>query len=159
MWHKLKQEKQALVETIKILNNKLDVAEAELARTKKDIDRKVLNLFCERGFYVNPHHIFDITPNSGIPYLGQEPIAKEKAKQLKGEADFIKASLLYDVLQETLRQKAVDMGLKTSQNWEQVLASKMMLHNLGLIKDIVDKILKIDPDKLPEASGISHNVL
>lgn len=115
------------------------------------IERKATNMFCEGG-YPNPLHVFDISP-SGIPYLGQEPITKERAKQLKQEAGLLKTMLLYDVIQETIRQEAITKSITLSKNWEEVLTGKTMLVNLGIIKKIVDKISSVDIDKLPANSG------
>ena len=117
---------------------------------EKRIERKAINLFCERG-YPNPLHVFDVSP-SGIPFLAQEPITKERAKQLKSEAGLLKSMLIYDIIQETIRQEAVTKAL-LSKNWEEVSTGKSMLVNLGIIKKIVNTIEGIDTEKLPNSSG------
>jgi hypothetical protein len=114
------------------------------------IERKAINLFCEKG-YPNPLHVFDISP-TGIPYINQEPITKPKALQLSQEAGLLKSMLLYDVIQESIKQEAVTKALK-SEKWEDVITSKTMLVNLGIIKKIVDTVQSIDVDKLPDGIG------
>lgn len=109
------------------------------------IQRRAINMFCESG-YPNPLNVFDISP-SGIAYLNKEPLNKEKAFQLKQEAGLLKSMDIWDVIQETIKKEALVKGITHSKNWEEVLAGKMMLHNLGIIKSIIDKIQNIDVDK------------
>jgi hypothetical protein len=125
------------------------------------IERKAINLFCEKG-YPNPLHVFDVTIQTirdgnnfkqiQIPYLSQEPITKPKALQLSQEAGLLKSMLLYDVIQESIRQEAVTKAMK-SVKWEDVITAKSMLVNLGIIKKIVDTVQSINIEKLPDGIG------
>jgi len=127
------------------------------ATLNEQVARKATNMFCDKG-YPNPLHVFDIAP-SGIVYLNQEPITKEKAKELKSEASLLKSMTIWSVLQETLRQEAVKKAVVFSKNWEETLAGKMMLANLGIIKRIIDTISAIDEEKLVKSSGGLEKVL
>jgi hypothetical protein len=117
------------------------------------VERRVLDIYSSKNWLVNPNHVFTVTPNSNIPYINQEPITKEKAGQLKSEADLLDKFLLWNILQETVKQKAINIAVMDSTNFEQVMFGKAMIHNLGIIKAIVTNILKLDISKIPEKSG------
>jgi len=124
----------------------------------QDIDREVTNRLCQVNWLVNPLHVFQVSP-SGIPYLGLEPISKQSAKTLHTDAKLIKDMLLYEVLQTTLRQKAIDQALKNSTEWEHVLPGKIMLYNLDIIQSVVDACEKMRVDNLVDgkvASTVLH---
>jgi hypothetical protein len=123
----------------------------------EQIERKALNLFAEKNHIVNPFHVFDLT-RAGV-YIGMEPVTRERAKELKSQASLLKGFLLWDVLQETIRNEAVYIGLKTSTNFEGVLQGKAMLLNLDIIRGIVEKMDKINPDLIPEKSGTGEKNL
>ena len=123
----------------------------QLAHSQELLERKAINLFCERG-YPNPLHVFDISP-TGIPYINQEPITKDKMIQLKSEAGLLKSMYLYAIIQESIRQEAVTKAVTHSKSWEEVLAGKMMLTNLAIIKKIINTISEVNEAKLPEGSG------
>lgn len=130
----------------------------EAHRQEQDlIERKATNLFCESG-YPNPLHVFDLSP-TGIPYLAQEPITKARATQLKQEASLLKTMDLYDVITETIKQEAIKKAVILSKTWEETLAGKMMLANLGIIRKIIESISAIDTEKLPEGIGGSSQGL
>jgi hypothetical protein len=117
------------------------------------IEQRALNMYSAKNWLVNPNHVFSVTPNSNIPYINQEPITKDKAGQLKSEADLLDKFLLWSVLQETLKQKAINMAVMESTTFEQVMFGKAMIHNLGIMKAIVNNILKLDISKIPEKAG------
>jgi len=137
-----------LVEEYKAgFNNGMAISEKEGTRLDTEqIERKALNMFCEQNHVVNPNHVFDLT-KAGV-YLGMELTTRETAKELKQQASLLKDFLLWDILQETIRNEAIHIGLKTSMNWDGVLQGKSMLLNLDIIRGIVDKMAKIDVDKL-----------
>lgn len=133
-----------------------NAAKAPLAPPAMDkdlIERRAINLFCEKG-YPNPLHVFQISA-SGLPYLNQEPITKQKAQQLSQEAGLLKTMYIYEVIQESIRQEAMTKAVTYSKNWEETLAGKMMLFNLGIIKNIIESISKINTESIPEGSGVA----
>lgn len=115
------------------------------------VERHVQNKFSELNYLVNPLHIFQVSPMD-IAYLGHEPITKDKARQLKLEATMLKETLLWDVFQSTVRQKAIDQGFKNSTEWRHVEPAKTMVMNLDVLKSIVLTCLNIDLEKLPEGT-------
>jgi hypothetical protein len=129
------------------------------------IERKAINMFCDKG-YPNPLHVFDVTKQKlpdgkviEIPYLAQEPLKKERAKQLKSEATLLKGMDLYTVLLESLRHEAVVKVLK-SEKWDDVFTGKTMLVNLAIIRRIVDTISTVDIDNIPAGvGGASQNLV
>ena len=134
-----------------------DASRIQGSMDAEQIERKALNMFCEKNHVVNPHHVFDLT-KTGI-YLGMEPATKEKAKEIKQQASLLKDFLLWDILQETIRNEAIHIGLKTSTNWDGVIHGKAMLTNLDIIRGIVDKMAKIDISKIPDASGTDPKIV
>jgi hypothetical protein len=132
----------------------LETGTEGVKRTTEDIiERKAASYFCQQNHYVDPRHIFDITPNSNIPYINQEPVTKDLAKQLKSEADLLTRMYLWELLQGTLKQRAVETAIKTSTEWDHVVSGKSMLHCLGIIQSIVKRIESLDLEKIPEGSG------
>ena len=115
------------------------------------IDMFATNKFCEHG-YVNPLHVFQVS-QSGLPYLGLEPITKVEATRLQENAKLLKAMPIWKIFEETIRQHALNKAIMQSKDWEEVLAGKMMLHNLGIIKSIVDTLDNLKIDKIPEGAG------
>jgi len=115
------------------------------------IEKKVGERYSARNWLVDPNSVILIT-NSGA-YLNHEPIMKDKAKQLKQEATFLTGSLLWNILTNTLRQKAIEKSVMESLNYEQVMFGKAMVHNLSLIESIVNRLEVINTDKIPDVSG------
>lgn len=63
-----------------------------------------------------------------------------QVENLKAEVKNLKQFHIWRIFQETLKQYAIDMAFKDSKNYEEVLGGKMMAHNLGVQKQIVDII-------------------
>lgn len=72
--------------------------------------------------------------------LGGRTLDSEEVSVLKQESDALLRSRLWAIMQETVKQKAIDKTVRESTNWEQALAGKMMIHSLGLLKSIVDAV-------------------
>ena len=92
---------------------------------------------------IDPWSVLTYDERSGIVKLNGEQLAKEEVRQLKTEAIAIQKFRLWTIMQETLKQKAIEKAVVQSTNFEQVLAGKLMLHNLSLQKSIVSVIEKI----------------
>jgi hypothetical protein len=127
--------------------------DAQKLNANQLLDKQVQDRLCQVNYLVNPAHIFQVSP-TGIAYLGLEPVSKQKAKELKSEAKLIQGTDLWDILQHTLRQKAIDMGMKNSTTWEHVLPAKMTVYSLDIIKSVVDSCAKIDVDRVLDG-GVS----
>ncbi len=70
-------------------------------------------------------------------FLGNNPLTDQQAQILKDEAIQFKKTALYSVFYETLKHQAINKGLSLSQNYEDILASKMILYNLEEMRKIV----------------------
>lgn len=91
------------------------------------------------------NQVMDIIMAGGKPVitLAGEPLTPTEQEQLKSEADYLSRSNLWRIMQETVKAKAIEKSVVQSKNWEEVLGGKMMLHNLGLLHAMVDRILKM----------------
>ena len=106
------------------------------------IDRIVDDRYSERHWLVNPNKVIYVSP-SGNVYLGNEVIQKDVAQRLREEARYIDKTYLWEIFQETVKQQAIDKAVIKSTNFEHVLGGKLMIHNLGILKNIVERIKKI----------------
>ncbi len=103
---------------------------------KKLLRRWVLrDILCS----VNPFDVLTVTKN-GLILLNGEQIAEAELKQLKGEVGALKEFMVWRVLNQTVRQKAIEMSMYQSTSFEQVLSGKLMLHVLGLQESIMKVI-------------------
>lgn len=127
-------------------------AEAK-AHADELVSRRVQDKFSSQNWLVNPQHIFQVT-TTGIAYLNQEPIKRDKARQLQREASVLKDTLLWSIFQETVRQKAIDQAMKASTAFEHVLPGKMMVYNLDIIESIRLAMEKIDVEKIPQNNDV-----
>jgi hypothetical protein len=108
----------------------------EQSRLKWTIDK-------ERVF----HQIRDkVNPAVLFPYLGDRMLTTTEIKALQAELKAMKQFTVYPILIETLKQSAVEKAVINSgvtsvkdENLE-LLAGKMMLHNLGLEASIIKAI-------------------
>lgn len=75
--------------------------------------------------------------------MGGELITNEEIANLKQEVILLRQTRIWKIFQETLRQYAIEKAFNDSKSWEEVLAGKMMMHNLGVMQTIVDLIEKL----------------
>lgn len=80
-----------------------------------------------------------LATKEGILLLGS-PITDMELKSLQEEVRALKQFRIWKIMQETIRHKAIEKGITLSTQWEEVLAAKMMLHDLGIMKSVVDAI-------------------
>ena len=78
------------------------------------------------------------TTKDGKLLLFGEPITNIDLQNLKQEARALENFKLWRVMQETLKNAAVERGLVNSLNWETTLSAKMMLYSLDILKNILD---------------------
>jgi hypothetical protein len=95
---------------------------------------------------VSPRDVISINPQGAL-LLGGEAITQNELEILDKEAIFLKNSRLWQIMQMTIRQKAIEKAVLMSTDFEQVLSGKLMIHNLGIQKDILDKILNLAKTK------------
>lgn len=78
----------------------------------------------------------------GTLYLAGEPMTEIEVQNLKQEVRALKNFRVWQIMHETVRQAALDKGFYEATEWEHTLSGKMMVHNLGILKNIVDIIDK-----------------
>ncbi len=86
----------------------------------------------------------------GIISIDGQPLTPQEVSFLKSEVDMLRTMRIWSIFQETVKQKAIEKAVYTSLNFEQTLAGKMMLHNLGILKSITDAISNYEVPKPPE---------
>lgn len=125
-------------------------------RIKKVFNKKTYNEGFEKGvqetaekfaeirmreWQVDKYSVLEI--KNGKVFVGGEALAEADINKLQAELKALEEFRIWNIMQETVRQKAVEKAVLHSENWEQVLAGKMMIHNLGIIKSILEVIKKI----------------
>lgn len=76
-----------------------------------------------------------------IMKIEDKPISDLEKEQLVAEADYFTRSNLWRIMKETVKNKAVEKGIENSKTWEETLSAKMMVHNLGIMESIINRIL------------------
>lgn len=108
------------------------------AKEKRDEDM-------QESWFVDPEYIFGLS-KGGLITLNGNQITTQELKNLKSEIRALKEFEIYKILQTTLRQKAIEKAVLTSTDLyslkgnEQVLAGKMMVYSLDIIKTIINDI-------------------
>lgn len=125
-------------------------------RIKKVFNKKTYNEGFEKGvqetaekfaeirmreWQVDKYNVLEI--KNGKVFVGGEALVEADINRLQGEVKALEEFRIWNIMQETIRQKAVEKSVLHSENWEQVLAGKMMIHNLGIIKSILEVIKKV----------------
>lgn len=92
---------------------------------------------------VDPAWVIKQMVVGGKPILtvGGSPLSPIDQDQLIKDADYFTRSNLWRIMQETVKQKAIEKAVDDSKNWEETLSGKMMLHNLGIQQSIIKLIL------------------
>lgn len=76
----------------------------------------------------------------GVLYLGTDPMTEIEVANLKQEVRALRTFRIWRIMQETVRQQAIERGVITSENWEHVLSAKAMLFDLDILRNIVTAI-------------------
>lgn len=96
---------------------------------------------------VDPERVFSVSKGGSL-MLGGKQITDVEKKNIKSEVRALKDFEVYRIIVNTLRQKAIEKAILTSTDLyslkgnEQILAGKMMIYSLDIIKTIVDRIDK-----------------
>lgn len=97
---------------------------------------------------IDPRQVLTVSKER-VLLLGDQVITETELRNLQAEAKVIKNSQIWRVMQETVKQKAVLMGFVEAETWERTMSGKMMLHNLGILKSIVDTLTVVPTQKMP----------
>lgn len=110
---------------------------------RDEIDQRVNAIKSRSHWLVNPDDVLTVS-ESKIVYLNGEQLSALEIKELKAEAKAIKNMKLWSIMQETLRQKAIEKSVITSDASvlrdvnPELISGKMMIHSLGIMKSIVE---------------------
>ena len=88
------------------------------------------------GCQVDLHRVFEVTKD-GKMFLGSRQLDAKEIEEYQSQANVLSQLPLWGLMQETLKQKAIEGGILRSEKWEDTLSSKAMLHNLGIQRSIV----------------------
>lgn len=97
---------------------------------------------------VDPLDVLTATKDK-ILLLGDTKLTDVELKNLQMEAKTLKNFRLWSIMQNTIKQKAIVMGLVESETWERTISAKMMLLNLDILKSVVDSLLVAQPLHTP----------
>lgn len=77
-----------------------------------------------------------------IVKLGGEIVSPQVIARLKEEAAYIKRTDLWNIMQNRLADVARKTMFEKSKDFNDMLSGKLMLYNLQVQKDIIDKLLE-----------------
>lgn len=81
-----------------------------------------------------------LTVKNGIIFLGNSQISQNELNRLKEEVAVLESMDIWKVMQETIRDKAMEVGFKKSQTFDDLKTTKTMLVNLDIINSILQTI-------------------
>lgn len=81
-----------------------------------------------------------LTAQNGKLYLGSDEIDSDTLKQLKAEVAALRNFKIWPLINETLRQKAIEKSVLNSTAFDQTLSGKLMVHCIGVWNSILDII-------------------
>lgn len=125
----MEQAKELYAEKYKTLT---ELKEAEYAQ-------KQANQPLPLNFQVNLHEVFEVTKDRKLK-LGGHILTDEEIANFKVDAATLSRLRLWSILQETLKQKALEKSVLHSTTWEEALAGKMLLHDISLRNSILEVI-------------------
>lgn len=84
---------------------------------------------------------FGVSMQGKVLKIGGKVATAGELSQLKGEAQQFRNTMLYQVLMETPKWEAIEVIVNKSDNWQDVLNGKTILHTIGIQENIL-KILE-----------------
>lgn len=109
-------------------------------------ERNAIPLDCQ----INLHDVIEArkdAQNIWRLYVGGKEIEDAELAELKAQATYLLNTRLWRILQESVKQKAIEKSVLQSKNWEEALAGKMLLHDVGLRNSMIDAIVKAEAKK------------
>lgn len=119
-----------------------------MAQTTSKKPKKKTSLKAWEWSVVDPTQVLVVGQDRKMT-LGGEVITEIELKNLKAEVKALKNFRVWRIFQETIKQKAIEMGFVKADNWEQTMSGKMMLHNLGILRSVVEVLEQTTPPSLP----------
>ncbi len=108
---------------------------------EKTVIQEINKRYTGENWIVNPENVLNVVKERMS--LGGNPLTEADKKNLQAEAKFLEASRIWRVFQDTLRQQAIEMSVLNSTNFDHVLGGKMMVHNLGIQKEVVRLLVNL----------------
>lgn len=99
--------------------------------------------YSSQNWLVNPDEVLTVD-DKGRAFINGKIATNLEIKELQAEAKGLRSFRLYKIIQETLRQKAIEKAVLTSDSTvlrdvnPELMSGKLMIHDLGIIKSIVD---------------------
>lgn len=109
-------------------------------RFNEQVKEEAMNQYTAEHWLVNPFHV--LHTDSGNIFINGTKITEVEREELRAQAKTLLELRVWKILQETLKQQAIDKSVLLSKTWEEVLAGKMMVHNLGIIRTVVELLAK-----------------
>ena len=88
-------------------------------------------------YQVDLHKVFEVTKDRKM-LLGGRVLEPTEIAELQSQATVLSQIPLWGIMQETLKQKGVEKAVLQSTSWEETLAGKMLIHDVGLRNSILD---------------------
>ncbi len=85
-----------------------------------------------------------VSVDKGKVLIGYQPITDKEAEILKNEAEQYRKTLLYRVLHETTKQKAIEKGMILVGNVEELISAKAMLQSIEVQRGILNVCLGLN---------------
>lgn len=75
-------------------------------------------------------------------YIGGTKVTEQMRALLKDQAQIFLTSNLYEILDATITEEAIDLALRQSTNYEHVLTAKMLHHWNHVMKNLINALAK-----------------
>ncbi len=107
---------------------------------KQKTDKELEEKFAKLLISVNPYEVFTSGGNGTRIYLNGKLIEESEIADLQSQVEFLRQSRLWNVLNETVRDQAMELMFTKSKTIEDLTFGKAMLYNLGVQNKIMDLI-------------------
>ncbi len=107
-------------------------------KTDKELEEKFSKLLVS----VNPYEVFTSGGNGRTLYLNGKTIEENEIAELQSQVSFLKQSRLWSILNQTVRDQAMELMFTKSKTIEDLTFGKAMLFNLSIQNKIMELIEK-----------------
>jgi hypothetical protein len=82
-----------------------------------------------------------IHSEKGKLFIGGREVEENEMRSLVSEAKALEGFRLWNIMQETVKNEAMDKGFNKSVSFDDLMTAKLMLYNLDVLNSIV-KVIK-----------------
>src|SRR3990167_5314433 len=104
--------------------------------------KKVFEYLTKELFHPLTEDDFLVFDDAGNPYIGGKMVDREKFELLQEEAELFRNSVLFSLLQNHVKNRAIELGFVESEHIEGLLFGKAMLYNLQEEKKFIERLAK-----------------